>query len=207
MALLYFSTETSPYAPTAGSKSVALPNGTDRSVTTNDSESLSVFQGTTNVLQSITTAAQTARQSGRFGRLTSDRLATQSWISDTWTVNPGLRRESSTNANVFLALSIYVWRPSTSTRVGFIYDANTQLGAEWPTTAAASSYTIIGNAINNILDGDVLVVELWYTAAQAMATSYTAQLSWGLDGFIESPSNNFDFYTPPKERTFGSIIY
>lgn len=207
MSLLYFrADQTSPYAPTAGSKSVALPNGTDRSVTTNDSEVLSVTQGATNVLQSITTAAQTARQSGRFGRLTSERLDTQSWIADTWSVNPGLRRESNTNVNAFLALSIYIWRPSTSSRVGFIYDANTQLGAEWPTTAAASTYTISGSAIS-ITAGDVLVVELWFTAAQAMATSYTAELSWGLNGFIDSPNNTFAFYTPPKERTFGSIIY
>lgn len=207
MSLLYFrSNLTSAYAPTAGSKSVALPNGTDRSVTTNDSDALSVTQGPANALQSITTAAQTARQSGRFGRLTSERLDTQSWTADTWSVNPGLRRESNAAANAYLALSVYIWRPSTLSRVGFIYDASTQLGAEWPTTAAASTYTISGSAIS-ITAGDVLVVELWYTSAQGMATTYTTQLSWGLNGFIESPNNTFAFYTPPRERTFGSIIY
>jgi hypothetical protein len=206
MGLLYFRTEVSPNPPTAGSKSLTLPNGTDRSITTNDDESLSVAQGGTNVLASITTAAQTARQSGRFGRLTSAPLATQDWIAGSWSVNPGLRRESNNAANAFLALSIYIWRPSTSSRVGFIYDANTQLGAEWPTTAAAATYTILGQAIS-ILDGDVLVVELWYTAAQGMATSYTTELRWGLNGFIESVDNDFTFYIPPKETSFAHIIY
>lgn len=199
----YFRDTISPFTPTAESKSAALPVGTNNSLTINDNESLSLIQGTSDIRVNITSLAQIAQQSGRFARFTSDRLASQVITSDTWSY--GIRRqESNSNANTFLALSVYVWRPSTSSVVGYIYDSSAQLGVEWPTSILLLTGSFSGSTVtcNN---GDVLVCEVWYTAVQGKSVSYTNSIEFNVSSYIGTTSNII-FFTPSKTRSFAHII-
>lgn len=189
-------------APTAGSKSVALPLGTNNSLT-NDSDSLLLTAAAADTLTQITTLAQTARQTGRFCRGTSLPLAAQTISANTWTSLLRVQ-ESNTAANAFTAFSIYVWRPSTSTRVGFIYDSSTSLGTEWGTTVSNRTYTVSGSAVT-VQEGDVISWEVWYSAAQGNATARTLTIRHDLTTYLETPQN-LTFFTAPKERSFGWVI-
>jgi hypothetical protein len=201
--ILYFRDIVSTNAPTAGSKSIALPNGTDNSVTTNDNQSMLLDQHATETTVSITTIAQTARQSARFARFTSEVLATQTISANTW--NYQLRnRHSNNSANAYKAGSIYVWRPSTSSVVGYIYDSSAEIGTRWTTNFTNDNSTITGSAVS-VLEGDVLVCEVWYTAAQTKAASYTVEIQYNTNSYIETPQD-LTFFSVSSEQTFGTII-
>jgi len=180
----------------AASQSTALPNGTNvtnnRSVTTGSSPNLDKClldpnTGFSDVRLAITTAAQTARQSGRFGILTTTRLAAQTIPAQTWTIR-SYYSESNNNANAFLAAVLYVWRPSSSSIVGTIYDNNAQLGTEWTTAGGYITSTFSGSSVT-AQDGDVLVLETWYTAIQGKAASYTVAMWYDETEYLDSPAN------------------
>jgi hypothetical protein len=184
----YFRNVVSDYAPTAGTKSLVLPNGTDNSLTANDNQSLLLTQAT-DVQVNITSLAQTARQSGRFARFTSDRLAAQTISANTW--NYTLRnRASNSAAAAYKAGSIYVWRPSTSTVVGYIYDSSNEIGPLWTTNFTNDSTSITGSSVV-VEAGDVLVIEVWYTAAQTKAKTYSNEIQYNLSSYIETPQDLF----------------
>jgi len=199
---LYFRDIVSPDTPTAGSKSVALPTGTNNSLTANDNESLLLTQGS-DVQVDITSLGQTARQSARFARFTSEPLASQTISANTW--NYTLRnREANNNANAYKAASIYVWRPSTSAVVGYVYDSNAEIGIEWTTNFTNDSSNITGSAVT-ATNGEVLVCEVWYTAAQGAAKQYTISIQYNASSFIETPQD-LTFFVATKEIIFGTII-
>ena len=200
---LYFRDIISPDTPTTGSKSVALPNGTNNSLTENDNQSLLLEQGTSNTLVSITTLAQTTRQSGRFARFTSEPLASQTISANTWDYT--LRnRTSNTFSNTYKAGSIYVWRPSTSSVVGYVYDSNAEIGLAWTTNFTNDSSNISGSSVT-ASQGDVLVIEVWYTSAQSKAKSYVADIEYNVNSYIETPQD-LTFFVATKEIIFGTII-
>jgi hypothetical protein len=200
---LFFAVDTSPYAPTAGSKSVALPSGTDNSNTVDDSESLLLTANNTATTITIDSVAQLSAQSGRFARFTSNRLFAQTINANTWTIAVDTR-EGNNNANTFLALSIYVWRPSTNTRVGFIYDSAAQVGIEWTTVLSTVTYTVSGSSIA-VNEKDVIVVEIWYTATQDKATSYQNQIRYNTSAqYIETPQD-LNFFAYRETRSMWII--
>jgi len=200
---LYLRNTTSTYAPTAGTKSAVLPNGTDRSLTANDSLSLLSTAGESDTTVSITTAAQTAQQSGRFARFASERLSAQSISANTWTVY--LRDiESNAFAYAYLAISAYVWRPSTSAVVGYIRDSTTVIGSEWTTNNKAVTYTFSGSAVTAQL-GDVVVFEIWYSSTQGKSNAYTVSILFDLTSYVSTPQD-LSFYVEEPDRVFCWIL-
>lgn len=163
-------------APSAGEKSTALPNGTANG-TSPVSRLMSPVKSTAQATSLTTTLAQTARQSGTAIRFVSNRLAAQTINANTWTFFSAAD-ESNAAANVFTALSIYVWNPAGGSVRGFIYDNVAELGTEFNTSQSAQSVTVSGSAVTAV-EGDFLVCEWWYTAAQAMATAYTINQYYG----------------------------
>lgn len=92
--------------------------------------------------------------------------------------------ETSLNANrTFTAAAIYVWRPSTGARIGFLIDNAVAAGTEPGTTETALTKT---HACNNVAasNGDVVVVEAWSSGTPSMAASYTE--NWYYDGTTEA---------------------
>jgi hypothetical protein len=207
---LYFRNIISSNAPTAGSKSTALPDGTNNSpldqpgvISFRDSHSLLLAQGTSNTTVTITTLAQTTRQSGRFARFTSEPLASQTISANTWDYT--LRnRTNNISSNTYKAGSIYVWRPSTSSVVGYVYDSNAEIGLAWTTNFTNDSSNISGSSVT-ASQGDVLVIEVWYTSAQSKAKSFVADIQYNVDSYIETPQD-LTFFEASKEIIFGTII-
>jgi hypothetical protein len=151
--------------------------------------------------------AQTARQSTPASRWTL-ALGAQTIPAGTWAASQ-LGREGNTAANLFSAISIYVYRPSTNAVVGYVYDSQTELGVEFGTSAAtAATYTVAGASVT-AQNADLLVVEVWYTAAQGMATSYPPftrfdykGTSVGSQSYIQPPT----LLKPPAELPKPPVV-
>ena len=98
--------------------------------------------------------------------------------------------ESNLGANFWINnLNIYVWRPSTGTKVGQLLDNTTgnSLGAQASLTAndAYPDYiNSIGSAPIAVLAGDVIVCEIWNRTAIGSAISYTCNFYF--DGSTET---------------------
>lgn len=128
--------------------------------------------------------AQTARQSQQCATLFYE-LAAQTIPAGNWSFASAVA-ETNAAANSFFGVAIYVWRPSTLTKVATITDAQVQRGAEWGTATSSRLFTVAGSAATTE-NGDVLIVELWRTAAQGMGTAYAQ--TWNFN----AQSGNGDF--------------
>lgn len=160
--------------PTAGEKSTALPVdtlGANNATGTEETRALDTAIGAVQVSIAKNADATTAARDNYLGRFTSAGLAAQTIAAATWTIAIALN-EANAAANSFLNLSVYIWRPSTSAVVGFIYDSHTNIGVEWGATEDGQVITFAGVAVTTVLN-DVLVVEIWRHAVQGMAVAYT----------------------------------
>jgi hypothetical protein len=196
----YHRADTSSNAPSTGTKSAVLPDGTANSRSTDESRALTADVPATNeaFTANFSTLAQTARQSGLIARFTSAPLTAQTISSGNWSsLVEG--NQSNNNANVFYAKSIYIWRPSTSSVVGYIYDDVAQLSTELATSTSSRTLTVSGSSITT-QDGDVLVVEYWYTAAQGAGKSYTVN-SYFVDMLFTYGGENFSYIEAPQDIT------
>lgn len=186
---LYTRSATAPILLSSGDKSVALPVGIDRGDFNQDLALLLTTQATQSDY-TFTTNGQAVQNSGMIARHSSAALRAQTINANTWTLLfEG--NESNAATNAFLAISFYVYRPSTDSVVGFIRDSATTLGIEFD--ASQQTVTFSGSAVT-CQAGDVLALEAWPVATPGMATAYTITWSVGrvatnVDSYIETPQD------------------
>ncbi len=162
---------TTSYAPTNDEKSTALPVGTftGNSGTGFEDLSMSSTKGTSQTSKTITSLAQNTHQDEYLARFTSPTLGAQTIPARTWTLSVATK-ESATNANSFAVGSIYVWRPSTSSVVGYIYDSASPRNPEFTTGERGEIYSLSGSSVATQV-GDVIVLEFWVDATQTGTAS------------------------------------
>ena len=99
----------------------------------------------------------------------------------TWNYNfPALESNASANfpittTNKAVRITLYVWRPSTQTKVGDILDGNSNLDVDEALTTGTGRANITaftGSAVT-VSDGDVICFEVWFPITQQAATAYT----------------------------------
>lgn len=161
---------------------------------------------------------QTARQSS-FLLSASYRLGNQTIPAGDWTI-AAVGGESNNAANSYFAVSIYVWRPSTSTVVGTIYDSQTQLGVEWSTSSSSRIFTVSGSSVTT-QNEDTLIIEIWHTSQQTMGTAYnqsfffhvspansdfTANGQTDLNAWIDAPETLVPYSPPQAPKSYGFIF-
>lgn len=194
---LYLHVSTSANAPSNGKKSTALPSGTFVGNSGSGFENLSMNGtiGKAQTSKAITTLAQTAKQNGYIARFTSPLLAAQTIAANTWTLSMAVQT-STANANPFFVGSIYVWRPSTSAVVGYVYDSATDVGTKWTAAEVSKSLSLAGSSVTT-QSGDVLVIEAWYDATQGNAQAKTNTIFF--DGTTEgSATSSASFLSTPQ---------
>ena len=165
-----------------------------------------------NVAVTSTCDTSNTNQSGCFGTWASKPLAAQTISAQNWTL--GLTgNESSTNMNAFWVATIGVWRPSTQSVVGYIYDNIAQLGSELGTSDSGQVITVAGSAVTTV-DGDVLFCNVWWRGTPTMSTSFTATFKYdgssvvtaggaGIGSYLQS-TNNLTF---SSTTWAGSIFF
>jgi hypothetical protein len=183
-----------------GSRSAALPNGTLNTNSPHNEYNSGLLNPSTSfdlVRLEFATLGQTARQSGRFAVMSSTSLAAQTISAGTWTFN-SYASHSNNNAQAFYALSLYVYRPSTDSVVAYIYDSNAELGTRFTVSGGFINFTISGSEVT-AAEGDVLVLEVWYTSAQSQSKSFAVASFFDPDEYIDAPQ---DILLVAKRRIF-----
>lgn len=166
------SVETTP----TETQSTTMPLGTDNSQSWLRLRTSLVASGTQQT-GNVTTLAQTARQDARLKPWLTSRLRKQTIPAQTWTFAFAAYQDNA-SANSFIVLVLYGWRPGTAAKVGTIYDNATALGNEYAvgTTAVGRVVTFAGAELA-VEDMDYLVLEVWETNTQSMATSYSTEFA------------------------------
>lgn len=163
-------------APT-GTVPTATTSATTPSVNglaTNGWHSTGSSPGSGQVSKSITTLASTASQPSPIVAFCTPPLNAQSIAAQKVDFN-GAASESNTNSDFFIAMTITLWRPSTTSVVTRLHDvvSNNTLEAGTTQTALSGAQTAIG-ASATAQAGDIIVIEIWRTTGvQAMGTAYT----------------------------------
>jgi hypothetical protein len=187
---------TLPPAGASGSSSTPTKIGTG-------GDTNRLMNGEIGVLQTsvvLTTNASTSAQSGLIGRWISPPLAAGNILVSSAT-SP-IRRisgsHSNSNSNLLFTQDIYVWRPSSGTRVGELYlqgSANSGVSSVTSTSETDYSLTLtLGSGFGQaVLDNDVLVLEIWRSSnAQSMATAYSNTVFY--DGATEGSASDAASY-------------
>jgi hypothetical protein len=138
-----------------------------------------------------TSLANTTQQYGFMGFFSSPELkGNQTVGGGTWTINHA-QAESSLNMNFFINIvNIYVWRPSTNTKIGTIKDSTTSLGGLEPSVINTERVNLFNFTTSQVsaLDGDVIICELWSVLTQATVASNTATIYF--DGTTENTTQD-----------------
>ena len=162
--------------PSGGLKAGSLPKVGNNNVASGSAVegSLPLFWGGGANIANRTTAtvSNTVVQSHFFGRFSSRPLAAQTIPAQNWNYAVVVG-EGNLNANAFLWPVMYVYRPSNSTVVGYVFNAAADAGTELPATAATATRTFAGARVAGIQDGDILVVEAWTVTSPTIAGIYT----------------------------------
>ena len=203
---LYLRGSTTPNSPTNGEKSTALPVGTFTGNSGDGFEnlSLSTTKGSSQTSKTISSLIQLTHQDMYPARFSSQSLAAQTFSAGTWTLALATS-ESDANAESQTVGSIYVYRPTTATVVGYIYDSDTALGIEYSTTEDGQVVTVSGSSVTS-QDGDILVFEYWIHATQLISLGYTNTLYFdGTTDVVDSTSSDAASYIQaPISITFST---
>lgn len=176
-------------------QSVEMPTGTTNTNRTSDiagtgpyNLTLSYGVAPNNDDIRFATLAQTTLQSGLFGSFSTIPLGAQSIAAGTWSFSLGAY-ETANQANAFFVVIIYIWRPSTSTKVSTIYDNSAALGTEF-VGGGMVNFSVSGSSAT-VEEGDLLVIEVWYRAIQSKAATYNIWFDTTFYGtsYVNPPQN------------------
>jgi hypothetical protein len=165
--------------PTASTSSVGAPSWSAVGATTIRMMDYEIGPSMSNL--GGTSGAVTTILKGLFGMFVSPPIVGDQTIGGgTWTFNAA-DSESNLAANAWFSMvNVYVWRPSTGSKVGTISDTGTQSGGLEPlaTTIQVSTFTRTTSAIS-ALSGDVIMFEAWTSHVQGAATARNMRLYFG----------------------------
>lgn len=200
---LYLRTPTPTNNPGETELSAALPVG-DFLDYTLPIRALDTTRGTSQTTLSGISQGHTDHDDEFFSSFSSEALAAQTITAQTWTVAIKHSQDSAF-ANSFIVLSLYVFR-EPSTIVGFIYDSDAALGAEWANNGAGRVATFSGSGVT-VQAGDYLVFEAWrHTSGQGMNMTYIQTLFYNgtVDVTEGSTASAASYIETPQNLVFAS---
>jgi hypothetical protein len=179
--------------PTAEQSSLTADQSAD-AATLNRTMNTTIGTAQTSIAQS--SIATTATRNYYFCRFVSQPIFQSSIAANTWTYNFAAK-ESTTAGNFPVAatnqpvrVNCYVWRPSTSTKIGTILDGNTASTVDEvnPPDEAAHHVTFSGSAVSSMQNDDVIILEIWFIITQPAAVSSTD--TFYFDGTTANTTDN-----------------
>lgn len=182
--------------------------------------------GTLRTMSSITGTTEVARSFSSSITVAAQALFCAFFCSDTFNVDQPVgggnevitlniaNRESSTSMNIGsdLRASVYVWRPSSGTVVGYVNDGGVMTGCAEPTAALAKRVnqgSVTSTVTVSARAGDVLICEVWQLFVQSSAVNLSGAIFY--DGPIQNTTVNASVSThasflsfPTSTLTFGA---
>lgn len=174
---LYLRDEAPQFDPGTSELSSVLPVAADVADAAEDPKSLSPYTGMAVANTGLASVATTNHQDCFFTSFSSPPLLAGEYGGGTWAYAISCS-EANTVANSFFVFSVYIYRPSTASIVGFIYDSDSPLGTEWPTAQGGRGATFTGVGVTAV-NGDILVLEVWRHAAQDKGASHNQVIYYG----------------------------
>lgn len=175
--------------PGSSTLDASSPSVTASGASTNRAADTSI--GSSQKSISTTNLANTSAQSAWHRRYLSPPLAAQTISAQTLTYSLAAS-ENNANSNFNPTIGVYLWRPSSGTKIGVIMAVGTITATEPSTVETATSGTGTSTS-QTAIDGDILVIETWRkSVAQGTSTARTSVSYY--DGTTEaSASNNAAF--------------
>jgi hypothetical protein len=177
MASRFYLRDLPPTTPVSGDPlSSAIPGGSEGNLGYGNN-SLRTDMGGVQRDRGGSTIHSVAHWDDYFRAFVSEALSAQTITAQTWTLALSTS-ESDAGANSYTVCSLYVYRPSTTSVVGYIYDSDTPLGSEWGTVATGQVLTFAGAQVIAVAS-DQLVLELWrHTNTAALPIAYESLWQW-----------------------------
>jgi hypothetical protein len=149
--------------PTTKQSTVSVSGGASQSV----NKDMTITIGTSQTSIAFTENVSTYNYVCRW---VSDTIGQSSIAANTWTISYGYSDGAISNNTIRPAL--YVWRPSTTTKVATIFDSDINNGANTTTTEQGRKSTFSGSAVaSGITTGDVLCLEFIFLSGSAVSIS------------------------------------
>lgn len=198
----------------SGEQSAQTPSWTATNGATNFSFQLTPY-GVADIYNSGNSLASTSAQNALMGMFVSPPLRTTQAVGGGNLNFMGAELEGNGAANFWAnGLEIYVWRPSTGTKVGTVkaYGA-ASLGGTEPTISNTMMTTYISGITTTAVNpqiGDVIVCEVWARHTQGNATSRGCRFGFG--GSTETTTENTSTTSPAsyiefaENLVFGSLL-
>lgn len=180
--------------PTTKQSTQSSAAGSAQAVTVNKNMSTTI--GTSQQSIAITTGGSSGYI--YWGRWVSDVISQTSIAANTWTFSFGYDSFWG-SSDVGVVANIFVWRPTTTTKIGTISDTSTS--QSFSTTETGYKLTLTGSAVSSITSGtDVLCVEFlgntslgggsahfYYDGTTVVTTNNTSASS--VASYIETPED------------------
>lgn len=214
MTRLYFHSATDATAGLPTSEQSTLTSNKDADVQTVN-RSMTPAIGSVQATLVLTSNVTTSTQNYYFSRFVSPPLFQLSIAANTWTYNfaanqGNIRANFPVNGtNQPVRVNCYVWRPSTSTKIGTILDGNTQstIDEPSPNSEVAHHVSFTGAAVSSMTDDDVLIFEVWFVIIQQQSAAFTDVFYY--DGSVVNTTDNStvsdhaSFIETPEDLSFA----
>lgn len=197
MTKLYFHEATSILAgtlPSTVQSSLGTPNLLIDAATVNRSMDTAI--GTSQTFKGGASPGINGLNKVYFTRFCSRPLAMTSIASDTW--NFAFADQEGNAAQNFpcsgtaaVSVTVYVWRPSTGTKVGNILDGNSNADFAEPSATATEKSnfgSFAGSAIASCNVGDIICIEVYFAFTQTSTSTGTIRFYY--DGGTETNNDN-----------------
>lgn len=197
--------------PGASTLDASSPTVTATGASTNRDATGSL--GATQTSIAVATNATTSAQSAWHRRFLSYPIAAQTIAAQTITFSMACE-ENNASANYLPTCGVYLWRPSTGTKIGTLLAVGSISLTEPSTVQIARSGTATSTSVT-ALDGDILVFETWRKSnAQGAATTYTDTEYY--DGTTEASASScasfvgfatpIAIYSPPVTGYAAAVV-
>lgn len=143
------------------------------------------------------TPFSTSQSDHYFTRFVSEPLNEAALTANTWTYNFS-SSATTTSANFPVdslggtaRLCCYVWRPSSTSKVGNVLDGTTGAQVSQPPAATQKAHqtTFSGSAVGSMVAGDVIVFEVWFVFDPS-ASGGSDTCAFYYDGTTVNTTNN-----------------
>jgi hypothetical protein len=182
---LHQATDSTTGLPTTEQSSLTATVNFDP-LTTNRSMTTTI--GTTAVLKSLSTPNSVGPFNMYFGRFVSPALNMTSIAAATWSYNFATRESTASvnfpvgsADNLPVRVNCYIWRPSSSTKIGTILDGNTASTVQKHGSGHFSNHVeFTGAGVGSMASGDRIIFEVWFIVTQASAAVRSGEFT--IDG-------------------------
>ena len=187
--------------PTTKQSTQTAGSGNAQATTVN--KNLSTTIGTSQI--TLTYAGNGSSGYSYIGRWVSDVISQTSIAANTWTFSFGYDTFWG-SSDVGVQVNIFVWRPTTTTKIGTIVDSS--VAQSFSSTETGYKLTISGSAVSSITSGtDVLCVEFLTNVSLGGGT-----IHFYYDGTTVVTTNNTSassvaaYIETPEDVTIGPIL-